>query len=82
MYEPKRIILTKREGGEIQAALFSVASTREQEAAAYDLARSEGWMAHVFRPKATWALEDAVDTHHEIERYNHLRLHSGHVCPD
>ena len=40
MYHPKRIILTPRGGDENQTALFSEASTREQEITAYDLAPS------------------------------------------
>lgn len=74
MHQPKRLVLTKREGHEVRAALFTEASTREQEREAFDLVKDEGWMCHIFRPENIGAIHEAVDRHHEIEQYNREKL--------
>lgn len=81
MHQPKRLVLTKREGHEIRAALFTEASTREQEQTAFDLVREEGWMCHAFRPSNVGAIQEAIDMHHEIEMHNHHRIHTGTLVP-
>lgn len=69
-HTPKKLVMTRREGGEIVCSIFAEKSTREDERLAMDFVKNEGWLMHAMRVGST--VYDAVERHLEVERDHHL----------
>lgn len=68
MFQPKKIVLTKREGDEILVSPFTDRSTPDSEEDARTLVIHEGWYLHAFPAGTVVTVGEAIDAHLETER--------------